>query len=479
MATIQQRRPPPSHHHSLRVDHSDSEGGTSAGDRDWIVHKKNQTGPHTSEDDDDWHLINDAVGKKNVTRFILNPGEKAIGSFTEILPSPGLSVLQDYLDANDSEIDTDTWGKVNAFSTTDDEVVPLSSDVEVYSHSSPLDLDEELVFTSLPSHDGAGNFTSDDMGILSDSSTGSTSTSPSSVAYMRRAHVVHPTARRFTPPARTRLTLLEEQHPQDMSIFSDDAGPVFSSLPDILLSDGGVTPPSFVRRPTTPPREHRELSLSLAATPHQHGRLRITTTQRLLRRTYDSMVVEFRPTITRERLREALESAYNSSTSGDEESVKRPTERSKAAVASDAEATDLDSIPSHHPSFGPTTTSALLHSLWATLRRLTERIMENEGASDSFSHLANEAALEGFLPFGSHLQLGMDTSATRPRHSAAQAPPLRYGREVESLVSSRATIGRVGSDCAIESLSERQRRGGKRAAAAAAAATAVVGEGGR
>lgn len=108
--------------------------------------------------------------------------------------------------------------------------------------------------------------------------------------------------------------------------------------------------------------------------------------------------------------------------------------------------------------------------------------MENEGASDSFSHLANEAALEGFLPFGSHLQLGMDTSATWPRSAAQASPPTRYGREVESLVSSRATVRRVGSDCAIESLSERQRRrGGKRAAAeaAAAAATAVVGEGGR
>lgn len=303
------------------------------------MYKKNQTAPHTSEDDDDWHLINDTVGRKNFTRFILNPGEKATGSFTEIVPSPGLAVPQDFLDANDSEIDTDAWGKVNASSTTDEEVVPLSSDVEVYSHPSPLDLDEEIVFTSLPSHDGAGNFTSDDMGVLSDSSTASTSTSLSSMARMRRGvHVVHPTAS-FAPPVRTRLTL-QEQHPQDMSVSSDDARPVFSSLPDILLPDGGITPPSFARRPTTPPREHRELSLSLAATPHQHGRLRITTAaQRLLRRTYDPMMVEFRPTITRERLREALESAYNSSTSGDEESVKRPTE---AAVASDEEATDLD-----------------------------------------------------------------------------------------------------------------------------------------
>ncbi|RUP48883.1 hypothetical protein BC936DRAFT_143749 [Jimgerdemannia flammicorona] len=515
MATIQQRHPRATPIVSL-ASHSDSD--------EWTVYRKKPTTSssdrnpytvHSSEDDEDWHLINDARPKRNLSRFILNPGEKATGSITEILPSPSLVVPRDFLEANDSELDID---RLNPATTTDEDVVPLSSDIESYSHPSPLDVGEESVFTLLPAHDGAGNFAANDMGVLSDSSNASTSTSRSSVVRSQKTRITkNPTG---TVPL---SLLLEEQRPEEITFptFDEatDASAVASSLPNILLPDGGITPPSFARRPPvassylnstlpnlplppqTPQRqpERRRFAFSLSTSDHylQHGRLRITTAaQRLLRGAYDPMMVEFRPTITEEKLREALESARTSSTSGDEGSVKSVRRKGNMPM-SETGTTDLDSIPTHHPtfslSFGPSNfpiaTSALLQSLWATLRRLTERIIENESASDSFGHLAGEAALEGFLPFGSHLQLGMDSGVSgsahlrhapsaASSHSAFRNAP-RRGEGTETFTPLPATVRRVGSDCAIESLSEGKRgRKGRRERERTSPAT-MVGEGGR
>ncbi|KAI7874317.1 hypothetical protein K492DRAFT_211634 [Lichtheimia hyalospora FSU 10163] len=113
--------------------------------------------------------------------------------------------------------------------------------------------------------------------------------------------------------------------------------------------------------------------------------------------TYDHMMVPpFRPTITE---------TYPIF-SGDD------TVSKSNSIDSDNNATkcgwrNLDSIPSHHPTIPGTTTSyAVFSTIWKQLCDITANILENDAsASETMTSLVSEAALEGCLPFGSHLHM--------------------------------------------------------------------------
>lgn len=66
-----------------------------------------------------------------------------------------------------------------------------------------------------------------------------------------------------------------------------------------------------------------------------------------------------------------------------------------------------ESIPSHHPTIPGTTTSfAVFSTIWNQLCDITANILENDAsASETMNSLVSEAALEGCLPFGSHLHM--------------------------------------------------------------------------
>ncbi|KAI8330501.1 hypothetical protein BC941DRAFT_440687 [Chlamydoabsidia padenii] len=79
---------------------------------------------------------------------------------------------------------------------------------------------------------------------------------------------------------------------------------------------------------------------------------------------------------------------------------------------------NLDSIPTHHPSFPGTITSfTILSAIWSNLRRLTNHLIENDTyTADAFTTLVSEATLEGCLPFGSHLHMEL-AAGIRPNYT--------------------------------------------------------------
>ncbi|KAI8098707.1 uncharacterized protein BX664DRAFT_5385 [Halteromyces radiatus] len=82
---------------------------------------------------------------------------------------------------------------------------------------------------------------------------------------------------------------------------------------------------------------------------------------------------------------------------------------------------NLDSIPTHHPSFTGTFTSiAILSAIWNNLRRLTNHLIENDThTADAFTSLVSEATLEGCLPFGSHLHMEL-AAGLRPGYTSGR-----------------------------------------------------------
>ncbi|KAI8066381.1 hypothetical protein BC940DRAFT_302699 [Gongronella butleri] len=137
-----------------------------------------------------------------------------------------------------------------------------------------------------------------------------------------------------------------------------DFEPSSSSMPNILLPHGGIRAPSFAQ--------------STDDTPY------------------------FQPTAQ----------AHHWTTSQSEDSKDDADTRSKPRR-------DLDRIPSHHPSFFPMTSLALLSALWDNLRRLTNHLLENDAnAADTFTALVAEASLEGCLPFGNHLHMDLAVQPT-------------------------------------------------------------------
>ncbi|KAL0084027.1 hypothetical protein F4703DRAFT_1858114, partial [Phycomyces blakesleeanus] len=84
------------------------------------------------------------------------------------------------------------------------------------------------------------------------------------------------------------------------------------------------------------------------------------------------------------------------------------------------------SIPTHHPSIpGSSTSAAILATVWHHLRRLTNHLIENDtNSTETFSNLFSEAALEGCMPFGSHLHMdfgtGLRSTYASPRMEGMQ-----------------------------------------------------------
>lgn len=76
------------------------------------------------------------------------------------------------------------------------------------------------------------------------------------------------------------------------------------------------------------------------------------------------------------------------------------------------------SIPSHHPSVpGSVASAAVLTTIWDHLRRLATHILENDAnTTETLGNLMSEAALDGCLPFNSHLHMDFG-SAWLQRHS--------------------------------------------------------------
>lgn len=77
------------------------------------------------------------------------------------------------------------------------------------------------------------------------------------------------------------------------------------------------------------------------------------------------------------------------------------------------------SIPSHHPSVpGTVASAAVLSTIWDHLRRLATHLLENDvNTTETLGNLMSEAALDGCLPFNSHLHMDFSNAWLQGHHS--------------------------------------------------------------
>ncbi|KAG2180000.1 hypothetical protein INT43_003787 [Umbelopsis isabellina] len=225
-------------------------------------------------------------------------------------------------------------------------------------------------FSFLPAHDGTGTF-ADIGGFVSDSSMGSASM-----------------ASRHTPIK--------------IKAQTADFQPVSSSMPNILLPDGGIAPPTFTGRqtqtsdmpdfvPTMAGRSWREFR-QIFSSEEDDGSLSENDAVWRKRHQKSAVVVDED---------DSYQSESTTTNISSDETKRRRMQGNK----------DLDSIPTHHPSLpGSATSAAIIHTVWRNLRRLTTHIIENDTTtSDTLGTLVSEATLEGCLPFGSHLHMDFST----------------------------------------------------------------------
>ncbi|KAH8556856.1 hypothetical protein BGW37DRAFT_28169 [Umbelopsis sp. PMI_123] len=230
-------------------------------------------------------------------------------------------------------------------------------------------------FSFLPAHDGTGTF-ADIGGFVSDSSMGSISTASGL-------------------PSRKRPAAIRAQ--------TTDFLPTTASMPNILLPDGGIVPPSFTGRKTNnyPQETMPEFVPTIASRSWREFKLQSSSEEE------EGSLSENDAVWRKRRLRSISPTDENykwdtttTNMSSDEINAAR-LKRNK----------DLDRIPTHHPSLpGSATSAAIIHSVWRNLRRFTTHIIENDTTtSETLGTLVSEATLEGCLPFGSHLHMDFNT----------------------------------------------------------------------
>ncbi|KAG2179424.1 hypothetical protein INT44_006270 [Umbelopsis vinacea] len=299
----------------------------------------------TSDSDTDWHVI-------NANRATLQRTGNAAISSPQWTPSESESVsARAYADSESmvSDIDTQT-------DTTTG----------------------RQQFSFLPAHDGTGTF-ADIGGFVSDSSMGSISTASGL-----------PSRKKLAAPPKAQTT---------------DFLPVTASMPNILLPDGGIAPPSFTGRI---PHHHAQNPMpefvpTMASRSWREFRLQSSSEE-------EGSLSENDAVWRKRRLRSS------SPTDEHDQSESTTTNMSSDEInaAKLKRNKDLDSIPTHHPSLpGSATSAAIIHSVWRNLRRLTTHIIENDTTtSETFGTLVSEATLEGCLPFGSHLHMDFNTGSS-------------------------------------------------------------------
>ncbi|KAI9013416.1 hypothetical protein CLU79DRAFT_838801 [Phycomyces nitens] len=265
-----------------------------------------------SESDNDWHVIS-----------------TAIPSSPRSHPSP---------EATSPSLEPSEPESFSSFRPSDTESI---SDIDI-----PTAPTFVPVFANLPVHDGTGTF-------LDDSDSQLDSDSPIGFARVVRR-------------------ILHSPQPATWPTHEGDFEPNSPSMPNILLPNGGIHPPSFASHPETQ-----------IDSPH-------------------SPIIGL------------VESDCSKSAQDNDLKFARRKHR------------NLDSIPTHHPSIpGSSTSAAIWATVWHHLRRLTNHLMENDtNSSETFSNLLSEAALEGCMPFGSHLHMdfatGLRSTYASPRMEGMQ-----------------------------------------------------------
>ncbi|KAI9491666.1 hypothetical protein BDB00DRAFT_475616 [Zychaea mexicana] len=313
-----------------------------------------QQPPASSDSDNDWHVISSAAPSRRSSTV---PRRDSASSALD--PSDTSSSVRQSDTESFSDIDTLT--------------------------SSVRNVDE---FTTLPAHDGTGTFL-DEPGYFSDGTNRSQDEADSPSAFAR---VVH----RMLDNRRGSNSGQQQQQQQQLAWRAqpNDFAPESASMPNILLPHGGITIPSFALN------THPDQQQTIAQQQQHKEQLQQQKEEGEEDQKSDEYSLpSFRPTVPAFPINDIqsqsdTSASHNTSLSND---VKFTRRRRR----------NLDSIPSHHPAIpGTIASAAVLSAIWDQIRRITTNLLENDAnTSDTFTNLVSEAALEGCMPFGSHLHM--------------------------------------------------------------------------